>query len=267
MHCLHCRKCTHINQQWVAAWYSTDATTSAIVMSLIVPEFSRLLTGFRRLFRLLKICLQRGEGGLEQEDENADDKKMYEVVLTKWEGRRKRDEEIRGVEESIEWCRMEERKGGRKEAWCGIWGSPHVTGCCPPHPSACPESILVAYHQGELGSILACVTPGFSHVRIVLDDITGRRVSSGISHFPRPFILVLLCTLLSHPHQLSRPRVPPWSTAHVATGAEAELGTWMTAGPAALEPGVDESQRYFTSLVDVSDHWLRSVGSLDGRLE
>ncbi|KAJ8888404.1 hypothetical protein PR048_007894 [Dryococelus australis] len=40
----------------------------------------------------------------------------------------------------------------------------------------------------------ARVTPGFSYVGIVPDDAAGRRVFSGISRFPRPFIPALLHT-------------------------------------------------------------------------
>ncbi|KAJ8866641.1 hypothetical protein PR048_032502 [Dryococelus australis] len=49
------------------------------------------------------------------------------------------------------------------------------------------------------------VTPGSSHVGIVPDDAAGRRVFSGISRFPRPFIPALLHTHLKHLHRLSRP--------------------------------------------------------------
>ncbi|KAJ8892204.1 hypothetical protein PR048_004784 [Dryococelus australis] len=47
---------------------------------------------------------------------------------------------------------------------------------------------------------------GFSHVGIAPEDAVGRRVFSGISHFPRPLISALLHTHLNHPHRLSRPR-------------------------------------------------------------
>ncbi|KAJ8872380.1 hypothetical protein PR048_025984 [Dryococelus australis] len=40
---------------------------------------------------------------------------------------------------------------------------------------------------------------GFSHVGIVPDDAIDRRVFSGISHLPRPFILAPLHTHLNHP--------------------------------------------------------------------
>ncbi|KAJ8885966.1 hypothetical protein PR048_012172 [Dryococelus australis] len=40
---------------------------------------------------------------------------------------------------------------------------------------------LLASHRGKLGSIPIRVTPGFSHVRIVPGDATGRRVFAGIS--------------------------------------------------------------------------------------
>ncbi|KAJ8876730.1 hypothetical protein PR048_021177 [Dryococelus australis] len=43
---------------------------------------------------------------------------------------------------------------------------------------------LLASHKGEPVTIPGRVTPGFSHVRIVPDDATGRRVFSGISRFP-----------------------------------------------------------------------------------
>ncbi|KAJ8871788.1 hypothetical protein PR048_028128 [Dryococelus australis] len=55
---------------------------------------------------------------------------------------------------------------------------------------------LLASHKGEPGSIPGGVTPGFSHVGIVSDDAVGRQVFSGISHFPRPFTLVILHTHL-----------------------------------------------------------------------
>ncbi|KAJ8866664.1 hypothetical protein PR048_032525 [Dryococelus australis] len=51
----------------------------------------------------------------------------------------------------------------------------------------------LASHQDDPGLIPGRVT-GFSHVGIVLDDTVGRRVSSGIFRFPRPFIPVPLHT-------------------------------------------------------------------------
>ncbi|KAJ8871573.1 hypothetical protein PR048_027899 [Dryococelus australis] len=42
---------------------------------------------------------------------------------------------------------------------------------------------LLASHQCEQGSIPGRVTPGFSHVGIVPDDVSGRRVFTGISRF------------------------------------------------------------------------------------
>ncbi|KAJ8874823.1 hypothetical protein PR048_022712 [Dryococelus australis] len=51
---------------------------------------------------------------------------------------------------------------------------------------------LLASHQGEPGSIPGRVTPGFWQVGIVPDDASGRRVFSGISRFPRPFIPAML---------------------------------------------------------------------------
>ncbi|KAJ8878718.1 hypothetical protein PR048_019304 [Dryococelus australis] len=46
----------------------------------------------------------------------------------------------------------------------------------------------------------------FLHVGIVPYNDVGRRIFSGISLSPRPFILALFHTRLSHPHRLSRPR-------------------------------------------------------------
>ncbi|KAJ8878051.1 hypothetical protein PR048_022514 [Dryococelus australis] len=61
----------------------------------------------------------------------------------------------------------------------------------PTHATVRP----LASHRGEPGSI-----PGrFSHVGIMPDDATDRRVYSGISRFPRPFIPALLHTHLTSP--------------------------------------------------------------------
>ncbi|KAJ8880942.1 hypothetical protein PR048_017415 [Dryococelus australis] len=62
---------------------------------------------------------------------------------------------------------------------------------------------LLASHQGEPGSIPDRATPGLSHEGIVPNDATGRRVFSGISHFPPPFIPALLHSHLNHPHWFS----------------------------------------------------------------
>ncbi|KAJ8895353.1 hypothetical protein PR048_000685 [Dryococelus australis] len=59
--------------------------------------------------------------------------------------------------------------------------------------------LVLAYHQGELGSIPVRVIPGFSHVGIMPDDAAGRRVFSGISRFLRPFVPALLHTHLISP--------------------------------------------------------------------
>ncbi|KAJ8893996.1 hypothetical protein PR048_006604 [Dryococelus australis] len=58
---------------------------------------------------------------------------------------------------------------------------------------------LLASHLGELGSIPSGVAPGFSHVGIVSDNDTGRRVSSGTYPFPRRFVPALLRTPLTSP--------------------------------------------------------------------
>ncbi|KAJ8872052.1 hypothetical protein PR048_025653 [Dryococelus australis] len=51
---------------------------------------------------------------------------------------------------------------------------------------------LLTPQLDQPGSIPVGVAPGFSHVGIVPDDVSGRGVFSGISRFPRPFILALL---------------------------------------------------------------------------
>ncbi|KAJ8880443.1 hypothetical protein PR048_016912 [Dryococelus australis] len=65
---------------------------------------------------------------------------------------------------------------------------------------------LLASHQGNPGSIPVRVT-GFSQVGLVPDDVVGRRVLSGISCSPRPFIPVPLHTHLRHPRRLSTPPI------------------------------------------------------------
>ncbi|KAJ8881404.1 hypothetical protein PR048_017885 [Dryococelus australis] len=58
---------------------------------------------------------------------------------------------------------------------------------------------LLASHLGEPGSIPGRVTPGPSHVGIVLDDSSGRQILSRISRFPRHCISALLHTHLTSP--------------------------------------------------------------------
>ncbi|KAJ8894276.1 hypothetical protein PR048_006889 [Dryococelus australis] len=58
--------------------------------------------------------------------------------------------------------------------------------------------------KANRGSLSCRVAPGFSHVGIVPDDAVGRRIFSGISSFPRPFIPAMLHTHINYPHRLSR---------------------------------------------------------------
>ncbi|KAJ8873993.1 hypothetical protein PR048_024833 [Dryococelus australis] len=71
----------------------------------------------------------------------------------------------------------------------------------PPHSNKGAAVVItvriLASQLGEPGSIPNGVAPGFSHVGIVSDDAAGRRVFSGISCSPRPFIPALF---LTHPH-------------------------------------------------------------------
>ncbi|KAJ8880607.1 hypothetical protein PR048_017077 [Dryococelus australis] len=79
----------------------------------------------------------------------------------------------------------------------GEWGCKH------PPPSLAPKRIFYCNclttrpHLDEPGSTPGAPPPGFSHVGIVPDDACGLLVFSGISRFPRPFIPVLLYTLLT----------------------------------------------------------------------
>ncbi|KAJ8877523.1 hypothetical protein PR048_021978 [Dryococelus australis] len=58
--------------------------------------------------------------------------------------------------------------------------------------------MMVASHQGDPGSSPGRATPGFSQMAIVPEDITCRRVFSGIARFTRPCI-----TALFHSHLIS----------------------------------------------------------------
>ncbi|KAJ8878591.1 hypothetical protein PR048_019172 [Dryococelus australis] len=66
---------------------------------------------------------------------------------------------------------------------------------------------LLASHLGEPGSI-----PGFSHVQIVPGDAVGRRVSSGISRFQRPFFAVQIHSHLILPSSALTTSLVPKTT-------------------------------------------------------
>ncbi|KAJ8867791.1 hypothetical protein PR048_031596 [Dryococelus australis] len=93
--------------------------------------------------------------------------------------------------------------------WRQFWARARIFG---QYASPLRSVSMLASHQGEPGSIPDRVT-GFSQVGFVPDDEVGRRVFSGISCFPHPFIPVLLHTHLNCPHRLSGPRCkePPES--------------------------------------------------------
>ncbi|KAJ8880063.1 hypothetical protein PR048_020686 [Dryococelus australis] len=65
---------------------------------------------------------------------------------------------------------------------------------------------LLASHQGEPDSIPGRVTPGFSQVEIVPDDVVGQRVFSVISRLPRLGIPALLRSHLISPSSALRTR-------------------------------------------------------------
>ncbi|KAJ8870568.1 hypothetical protein PR048_029591 [Dryococelus australis] len=65
---------------------------------------------------------------------------------------------------------------------------------------------LIRFIKSQMKHPTPTTQSGFSHVVIVPDIAVGRRVFSGISRFPIPFILALLHTHLNKPHRLSRPQ-------------------------------------------------------------
>ncbi|KAJ8876085.1 hypothetical protein PR048_023994 [Dryococelus australis] len=80
---------------------------------------------------------------------------------------------------------------------------------CLPSAGCEPKNIELTVQHANLyfGKQFSLTSPtGFSQVGIVPDDAIGRRVFSGISRFPHPFIPALINCNLTHPHRLSRPR-------------------------------------------------------------
>ncbi|KAJ8871529.1 hypothetical protein PR048_027851 [Dryococelus australis] len=76
---------------------------------------------------------------------------------------------------------------------------------------------LPASRLGEPGLIPSEIVPGFPHGKIVEDDVADRRVFSGYSRFPRPFIPTLLHTHLVSPSSALRTsslRAPQISPLH-----------------------------------------------------
>ncbi|KAJ8891562.1 hypothetical protein PR048_004090 [Dryococelus australis] len=90
-----------------------------------------------------------------------------------------------------------------------------------PHFSALEaehSSILFASRQGEPGPISGGVTPGFSHVEIVQDDVAGQRVFSGFSRLFRPCTTALLRThLASSSSALQTSMLRPITTRHLGS--------------------------------------------------
>ncbi|KAJ8896038.1 hypothetical protein PR048_001379 [Dryococelus australis] len=92
----------------------------------------------------------------------------------------------------------------------------------------------------EPGSILDEIVPGFSHVRIVRDDASGRRVFTVLSRFPHPCILALLHTHLTSPssvlkHSMLRAAQisPPFCTPFVC------VSTQKTVAPFEFRAGLE----------------------------
>ncbi|KAJ8872057.1 hypothetical protein PR048_025658 [Dryococelus australis] len=83
------------------------------------------------------------------------------------------------------------------------------------------------------------VAPRFSHVGIVPDDAAGRRVFSGMSHFPRPFVPVLHTRLAppSSPYETSILRDTRISSlTHPISHVASDDGVLDTRGSVALMP-------------------------------
>ncbi|KAJ8865919.1 hypothetical protein PR048_033442 [Dryococelus australis] len=114
----------------------------------------------------------------------------------------------RGLERR--WMRAK-RRSARVEKTGNPRENPPVSGIVlhDSHERKSETVSLLASQQGDWGSIPGPGRSAFSHMVIVPDDAVGRRVFSGNSRFPHPFIPVLFHTYLNHPHRLSRPR---WSS-------------------------------------------------------
>ncbi|KAJ8895333.1 hypothetical protein PR048_000659 [Dryococelus australis] len=86
----------------------------------------------------------------------------------------------------------------------GIQDSGHAIGMIEREVLNLTGRVTLALRHPRISNLMLCgaavakrrVT-GFSYVRIVPDDAVGRRVFSGISHFPRPFIPALLHTSIT----------------------------------------------------------------------
>ncbi|KAJ8883041.1 hypothetical protein PR048_014880 [Dryococelus australis] len=101
-------------------------------------------------------------------------------------------------------------------------------------PTRLAKTALITSHQGEPGPIPGRVTPRFSQVGIVPDDVAGGPDFSGISRFPRLFILVMFHThfdVKRHPilftHSLTTPLhfIPVMRRVSGGTRQAREIGT------------------------------------------
>ncbi|KAJ8889717.1 hypothetical protein PR048_009218 [Dryococelus australis] len=121
--------------------------------------------------------------------------------------------------------------------------------------------ITLASHRGEPGSIPGRVTV-FSQVGIVLDNAVGRRVFSGISRFPHPFIPAPLHIYLNQPHRLSRPRCiePPkslHSLTYMARRPDSELLN-LRISSRRKTYNTSDMGRFFKGLTKISEDTLSS---------
>ncbi|KAJ8872782.1 hypothetical protein PR048_026398 [Dryococelus australis] len=82
-----------------------------------------------------------------------------------------------------------------------------------------PPTTHLPHTVGEVGLIHSWMTPEFSHLGIVTDDAAGRRVFSGISHFPIPCVPALLHTLDPTPFGSAAGRPPTSMAAVPASGS------------------------------------------------
>ncbi|KAJ8895952.1 hypothetical protein PR048_001293 [Dryococelus australis] len=108
---------------------------------------------------------------------------------------------------------------------------------------------LLASHLDETCSISGRVDLGFSLVGIVPDDAAGRRVFSGISRFPRPFVPALL-----HTHSLHLNLFTHYTTVsihgHLAAGCGLVDPNYHITGLLAVDPRSENFPFFPSKTVD-----------------
>ncbi|KAJ8867400.1 hypothetical protein PR048_031201 [Dryococelus australis] len=110
----------------------------------------------------------------------------------------------------------------------------------------------------ELGLIPGWVAPGFLYVGIVPDDATGRRVFSGLSRFPRPFISALLHAHLASPSSALK---TPVLRANIFTHTCLAAPSWFETRSEIGSKIDTELFRYSSSELDWRSRWSSELDS------